>query len=435
MKSDLIGFIVSALLHAGLISGVLALNNQPEKKLIPEKKVVLMVKMFQSEVSLRHFAPTVIDNIVSNHSITPAPVIKRQPLKKKVKPNKKPQAIFVNSISKPQNIKKKIKRKTRKNKVNYTRKVLKNQVVKQLKNKITKNKNTQNAIIKKNKKRLRNKKITPPITKRALAVRKEKMVKRKVKRNIKPTRHYVIRKIKPKKQAVIIRNPLVPYRKSLHRKALPQKHAVLANRPIRTNTYNKVRGKSISRKQVKIGRVKTTVRMNKKHIVAKRKINNRPRQSSVPQYSKKVNSRKIKPRKLISKHVQPLNKPHKTHLQQKLPVRQHPKKINPKKAVSINIQQLNQQYKVRLQQIIVSKKSYPRRARRHGQQGKVTLSFSVSHSGIITDIRILKSSGIPVLDKASIQAIQRSSKILRFFPKMPKKSMKLRITLHYLLNG
>ena len=53
---------------------------------------------------------------------------------------------------------------------------------------------------------------------------------------------------------------------------------------------------------------------------------------------------------------------------------------------------LTQQYKVRLQQLIASNKHYPKRAKRRKQQGKVTVSFRIRHSGIITDICIIKGS-------------------------------------------
>ena len=447
MKNHLIGFIFSALLHAGLISGVLALNNQPEKKLIPKDNVALMVKMFQTKVVVQHSTPTIIDHIdtysndtASNHSIPSAPIIKKQPPKKEVTLDKKPQAIFIKSISKPKKIKKKTQVKT---KVHHIAKVLKKWTKKRVIKRKTKKKkikkSSKKVIIKKNTKRIIKKKSIHPTTKKVLTERK--IVKRKVKRNIKPAKHYAIRKLKPIKQGVIIRKPPVPYRKNLHRKVLKKKHTIVAKRPLKVypKSYNKARRKPVAKKQVRTRSIKTNIRVNKKHIVVKRKINNRPRNSSVRQYPKKVYSRKVNPKKITSQNIRHSNQSHKIRQQRSSishpPKKVHSRQVNTQKTVSKNTQQLNQQYKVRLQQIIVSKKSYPRRARRHGQQGKVTLSFSVSHSGTITDIRVLKSSGIPVLDKASIQAIQKSSKILRFFPKMPKKSMKLSITLNYILNS
>ena len=46
--------------------------------------------------------------------------------------------------------------------------------------------------------------------------------------------------------------------------------------------------------------------------------------------------------------------------------------------------------------------SYPRRARRNGWQGKLTLGIRIQANGVVGDIRILESSGYTVLDKAAL---------------------------------
>ena len=53
------------------------------------------------------------------------------------------------------------------------------------------------------------------------------------------------------------------------------------------------------------------------------------------------------------------------------------------------------------------KPKYPSAARRAGQQGTVTLSFTVGTSGNVTSVRIAKSSGHPLLDNAALAAIRR----------------------------
>ncbi|MEN8871392.1 MAG: energy transducer TonB [Akkermansiaceae bacterium] len=53
------------------------------------------------------------------------------------------------------------------------------------------------------------------------------------------------------------------------------------------------------------------------------------------------------------------------------------------------------------------KPKYPSAARRAGQQGTVTLSFTVGSSGKVTSIRITKSSGHALLDNAALAAIRR----------------------------
>ena len=59
-------------------------------------------------------------------------------------------------------------------------------------------------------------------------------------------------------------------------------------------------------------------------------------------------------------------------------------------------------------------KFYPLQARRMGYEGTVIISFEVLEDGRVGDIKVLKSSGYDVLDKAGIEAIRRSSP----FPKL-----------------
>jgi TonB family protein len=59
---------------------------------------------------------------------------------------------------------------------------------------------------------------------------------------------------------------------------------------------------------------------------------------------------------------------------------------------------------------------YPLRAARKGWQGKVKLSFVIYENGYITNIKVLKSSGYNLLDKAVVKAIEIASP----FPPLPK---------------
>jgi len=111
----------------------------------------------------------------------------------------------------------------------------------------------------------------------------------------------------------------------------------------------------------------------------------------------------------------------------------HRVKAYPKNVVTAATAQLSKRYKARLQRLIVANRHYPKRAKRRHQQGKVTVSFRVSHSGIISDIRIIKSSNYASLDNATLQAIKRTSAKLRFFPSMSKKALHLSITINYIL--
>lgn len=52
---------------------------------------------------------------------------------------------------------------------------------------------------------------------------------------------------------------------------------------------------------------------------------------------------------------------------------------------------------------------YPERARRMGWEGKVVLSFSVRENGSVTDVKVVASSGFPVLDESARETISRTS--------------------------
>lgn len=55
---------------------------------------------------------------------------------------------------------------------------------------------------------------------------------------------------------------------------------------------------------------------------------------------------------------------------------------------------------------------YPYLARREGWEGAVQLAFRITGGGEISDIRIARSSGYPVLDKAAIEALTKATRIV-----------------------
>jgi len=95
---------------------------------------------------------------------------------------------------------------------------------------------------------------------------------------------------------------------------------------------------------------------------------------------------------------------------------------------------LSRQYKAQLQRLIASKKPYPKRARRRGHQGRVTLSFTVTHSGNISNIRVVNGARDNDLNIAAVKAIKQASGRLRYPMGMNKKSLTLTITLSYILS-
>jgi len=59
---------------------------------------------------------------------------------------------------------------------------------------------------------------------------------------------------------------------------------------------------------------------------------------------------------------------------------------------------------------------YPKSADRAGVSGTVTVSFTVSSSGGVSGVRIVKGSGSPVLDEAALNAVRGAEP----FPKIPE---------------
>ncbi|UUP15980.1 energy transducer TonB family protein [Nitratireductor thuwali] len=58
---------------------------------------------------------------------------------------------------------------------------------------------------------------------------------------------------------------------------------------------------------------------------------------------------------------------------------------------------------------------YPRQAKRDGLRGEVHVAFTISSGGGVTGIRIVRSSGSPVLDQAAVETVRRAAP----FPAIP----------------
>jgi protein TonB len=50
---------------------------------------------------------------------------------------------------------------------------------------------------------------------------------------------------------------------------------------------------------------------------------------------------------------------------------------------------------------------YPRMARRRGYQGNVVLEVMVARNGTVSDLRVFKSSGFPILDRAALDSVKK----------------------------
>lgn len=71
-----------------------------------------------------------------------------------------------------------------------------------------------------------------------------------------------------------------------------------------------------------------------------------------------------------------------------------------------------------IRDMIMKYVSYPHVARKRGWTGKVVVSFIVSEKGLVNDLRIVESSGFPILDNNAIETIKKAAP----FPKPPVRA-------------
>ncbi|MEP2760548.1 MAG: energy transducer TonB, partial [Hyphomicrobiales bacterium] len=71
-------------------------------------------------------------------------------------------------------------------------------------------------------------------------------------------------------------------------------------------------------------------------------------------------------------------------------------------------------------------KRYPKQARREKLTGSVRVTFTISKNGSVSGVRVSRSSGHPILDKAALDMVRRASPM----PKFPKDMKRTRMSLH-----
>ena len=73
---------------------------------------------------------------------------------------------------------------------------------------------------------------------------------------------------------------------------------------------------------------------------------------------------------------------------------------------------------------IASGRDYPEEARRRGEEGRVTLRFTVERSGRVTEASVAASSGSAALDAAALTLLRRAA-----LPPFPSGMTQARITI------
>jgi len=81
---------------------------------------------------------------------------------------------------------------------------------------------------------------------------------------------------------------------------------------------------------------------------------------------------------------------------------------------------------------LASHKVYPEEARRRGEQGNVTVRFTVEPSGQVTNVTVVHGSGSPRLDAAA-EALLRNATLPAFDPAMRQTPVTATVQIHYAL--
>ncbi len=81
---------------------------------------------------------------------------------------------------------------------------------------------------------------------------------------------------------------------------------------------------------------------------------------------------------------------------------------------------------------LASHNVYPEEARRRGEQGNVTVRFTVEPSGQVTNVTVVRGSGSPRLDAAA-EAMLRNAKLPPFDPAMRQAPITATVPIHYAL--
>jgi protein TonB len=85
-----------------------------------------------------------------------------------------------------------------------------------------------------------------------------------------------------------------------------------------------------------------------------------------------------------------------------------------------------------LESWIASHKVYPKEAQRRGEEGMVTLRFTVEPSGQVVDVAVVRGSGSARLDAAA-EALLHGAALPPFDPSMRQAPITTTMRIHYAL--
>jgi len=89
------------------------------------------------------------------------------------------------------------------------------------------------------------------------------------------------------------------------------------------------------------------------------------------------------------------------------------------------------QYLSRLKQRVQGAWEYPEEAMKEGISGELQIIFTLNSAGSLTYMRLVQSSGFPILDEEAIRAVKASAPFDPFLPQMGDEPLNIRGTFHY----
>ncbi len=89
------------------------------------------------------------------------------------------------------------------------------------------------------------------------------------------------------------------------------------------------------------------------------------------------------------------------------------------------------EYLARLKRRVQRVWDYPEEALKHGISGELLILFTLNKAGSLTYIRLVQSSGYPILDEEALRAIKLAAPFDPFLPQMGDESLNISASFHY----
>lgn len=213
-------------------------------------------------------------------------------------------------------------------------------------------------------------------------------------------------------------NTLIPEKKTTYKKVNLQYVQIKEVQPIKEPIIKSIDKpeikKEIFEKPIKKEAIRKIVKKKKKKIIKKR-------------IKKKIVKKRVKKKKVIEKIP-------------KEPIKNETLEVNKKeikktvnKTPTISLKKIKLAYLRQLRIQIDKNKKYPKISKRLNEQGKVLISFRILKSGLITNIKLLTSSGKKRLDKAALNAIYKTVKFKEFGKQINKEFMDITLPIQFRL--